>query len=162
MYLCDFIQKFRCRIFCKYIYNTRIYSHTDHSHISLLFPGFMAVKIIFCHRLRITVLDSETISRIFHRNRPGSHTSVICTRFKRSVKNHITGKRRCRIHHEINFMFPDQFCHFLCICRIDLRGFKTGIPLHHSDNFFCPFLVIITDQNIFQPFSLRISPLHYF
>ena len=162
MYLCDFIQKLRCRIFCKYIYNSRIDPHTDHSHIPLFLPGFMTVKIVFCHWFYIAVLDSQTIRRIFHRYRPGSHTSVVCTRFKRSIKNHITCKRRCRIHHEINFMLPDHFCHFLCICRIDLRSFKTGIPLHHSDNFLCSFQIIVANQDIFQPFSLRISPLHYF
>ena len=162
MNFCDLIQKFCRCVFCKYIYNTRIDPHTDHSHIPLFLPGFMTVKIVFCHWFCIAVLDSQTVRRMFHRNRPGSHTSVICTCFKRSVKNHITGKGRCRIHHEINFMLPDHFCHFLCICRIDLRGFKTGIPLHHSDNFLCSFQIIVADQDIFQPFSLRISPLHYF
>ena len=139
MNFCDLIQKLCRCVFCKYIYNSRIDPHTDHSHIPLFLPGFMTVKIVFCHWFCIAVLDSQTIRRIFHRYRPGSHTSVVCTCFKRSVKNHITCKRRCRIHHKINLMFPDHFCHFLCICRIDLRSFKTGIPLHHSNNFFCPF-----------------------
>ena len=162
MNFCYFIQKLCRRVFCKYIYNTRIDSHTDHSHIPLFLPGFMTVKIVFCHRFSIAVLNTKSVSRIFHRNRPGSHASVICTRFKCSVKNHITCKRWCCIHHKINLMLPDQFCHFLCICRINLRSFKTGIPLHHTDNFLCPFQIIVADQHIFQPFSLLVSPLHYF
>ena len=157
MCFCHPVKQMGCRILCKDIDHTRIDTKTDHCHLSLFLPLFMPIKIIFCHRFRVAVLNTKAICWFLHRNRPGSHIGIISSGFIGSIKNIVTGKWRCRIHHKVNLMLLDQVLHLFLVCCIDLRIRKALIcqKIHY---LLRSGSIIVPHQHIRQPFSLWIAP----
>ena len=149
MNLQKLVKKIFGRIFGKYVDYARIDAEADAGGKALFPPLFMPVKIVFCHRLRVTALKARSELRMLPRYGPGSQIHVRRTCFAGRVKDIIAYKGRGGVHNKINTVFLYQAYQLRFFVRI-----HTGCFIYDS---FPPVFGFRTDIRSL-PLFFRIRP----